>query len=150
MLRDTLKELGLNDTMIRSYDIENRHYLNHLNENGLEIIIKNVFNPEYNELIELDEIKDYIKREGKTIVLCDGGNKINEFNILSKLLKSGDVIMAHDYCTNEEVFNADFYNKIWNWLEIKDSDISEAVKKNKLKPFMQDEFDKVVWVCKIK
>jgi predicted O-methyltransferase YrrM len=150
MLRDTLNELGLNDTMIRSYDIENRHYLNHLNENGLEIIIKNVFNHEYNELIELDEIKNFIKRDGQTIVLCDGGNKINEFKMLSGLLKSGDVIMAHDYCENEETFNMEYKGKIWDWLEIKDSDIEASVKKYKLKPFMHEDFKRVVWICKMK
>lgn len=150
MLRDTLNELGLNDTIIRSYDVEQKHFLNQHIQQGLEVIIKNVFNSEYTELIELDEINSFINREGATVVLCDGGNKINEFKMLSGLLKLGDVIMAHDYCANEDTFNADFKNKIWNWLEIQDSDIEEAVEKNKLKPFMATDFAKVVWVCKIK
>ena len=150
MLRDTLNELGLNDSIIRTYDIEQRHYLSYNKGKDIEVIIKNVFNSEYTELIELDEINSFINREGATVVLCDGGNKINEFKMLSGLLKSGDVIMAHDYCANEDTFNADFKNKIWNWLEIQDSDIKEAVEKNKLKPFMATDFANVVWVCKIK
>lgn len=150
MLRDLLNELGLIDTIIRSYDVENKHYLNDYNQYGLEVIIKNVFNPEYNELIELNEIKNFIKRDGQTIVLCDGGNKINEFKILSGLLKSGDVIMAHDYCENEEIFDSEYKGKIWDWLEIKDSDIEASVKKYKLKPFMNEDFKRVVWVCKMK
>ena len=150
MLRHTLNDLSMNDTTIRTYDIERKHYLDYPKGKDIEVIIKNVFNTEYTELIETNEIKDYINRDGQTIVLCDGGNKINEFKILSGLLKSGDVIMAHDYCENEETFNAEYKDKIWNWLEIKDSDISESVKKYKLQPFMHEDFKRVVWVCKMK
>ena len=70
--------------------------------------------------------------------------------MLSGFLKSGDVIMAHDYCCNTDEFFKNFKDKIWNWLEIQDSDIEEAVEKNKLKSFMATDFAKVVWVCKIK
>jgi len=150
MLRDVLNELNLNDSIIRTYDIEQRHYLSYPKGKDIEVIIKNAFNSEYTELIELDEINSFINREGATVVLCDGGNKINEFKMLSDLLKSGDVIMAHDYCANEDVFNDEFKGKIWDWLEIKDTDIELSVKKNKLKPFMHEDFKRVVWVCKIK
>lgn len=150
MLRDLLNELGLNETTIRTYDVEQKHYLSYPKGKNIEVIIKNVFNLDYTELIETNEIKDYINRDGQTIVLCDGGNKINEFKILSGLLKSGDVIMAHDYCENEQIFNSEYKGKIWDWLEIKDSDIEASVKKYKLKPFMHEDFKRVVWVCKIK
>lgn len=49
-------------------------------------------------------VESFIKREGTTLILCDGGSKINEFNILSKYLKSGDIIMAHDYVDTKENF----------------------------------------------
>ena len=146
MLKDILNEQSMNTT-IRTYDVEKKHYLNEGHD--IEVIIKNVFNDQYDTLID-NEVKDYINRDGRTIVLCDGGNKVNEFNILSEFLKDGDIIMAHDYCTNEEVFNKDFHNKIWNWLEIKDSDISVSVDKYNLKPYMKEQFSNVVWVCKIK
>lgn len=150
MLRDLLNELGLNETTVRTYDVEQKHYLSYPKGKNIEVIIKNVFNLDYTELIETNEIKDYINRDGQTIVLCDGGNKINEFKILSGLLKSGDVIMAHDYCENEQIYNSEYKGKIWDWLEIKDSDIEASVKKYKLKPFMHEDFKRVVWVCKIK
>jgi len=145
MIRDILNEQSMNTT-IRTYDVEKKHYLNETH--NIEVIIKNVFNDQYDALIDND-VKDYINRPGTTIVLCDGGNKINEFNILSEYLKDGDIIMAHDYCCNADEFLKNYKDKIWNWLEIQDSDISKAVDKYNLKPYME-EFKNVVWVCKIK
>jgi hypothetical protein len=58
--------------------------------------------------------------------------------------------MAHDYAPNENYFNENIKGKIWNWLEIQDSDINETCEKYNLKPFMEDDFRSIVWVCKIK
>ena len=40
--------------------------------------------------------------QGKTLLLCDGGDKIKEFHTFAPYLKKGDMIMAHDYCHNED------------------------------------------------
>jgi hypothetical protein len=116
----------------------------------IDVRIKNIFNHEYSELTELDDISTYVQSEGVTIVLCDGGSKKNDFKILSSLLKPGDIIMAHDYSPNQTYFEENINNKIWNWLEIQDSDIDESCLTYNLKPYMEDEFRSVVWVCKIK
>jgi hypothetical protein len=58
--------------------------------------------------------------------------------------------MAHDYVDTIENFESNFRDKIWNWCEIKDSDISEACEKNNLTPYNKENFDKVVWVCRKK
>jgi predicted O-methyltransferase YrrM len=152
MLRDILDEISLNETNIKSYDVVDKHFLKHHIDNGvnIEILIKDVFNHSYNELVEVEEIKSYIQQEGVTIILCDGGSKKNEFRLISDYLKEGDIIMAHDYSPNESVFYNNVKDKIWNWLEIQDLDIEGSVIKNNLKPYMSEEFEKVVWVCKIK
>jgi hypothetical protein len=154
LVRDILDEVLLTDCEFRSYDVmeTNRFYLEESIKNGAKIDfrIKNIFNHEYSKLIEIDEIKNYIQQPGNTIVLCDGGSKKNEFNILSKYLKEGDIIMAHDYSPTQEYFEEHINNKVWNWHEIQDSDIQESVIKYNLKPLMQDKFQQVVWVCKIK
>ena len=93
------------------------------------------------------EIKEYIDSEGVNLILCDGGNKSNEFNSLSDIINVGDVIMLHDYVINDEEFEVNFKNKIWNWHESKLSDIKLSVTKNKLEPYLEDEFSKVVWGC---
>lgn len=152
LLRDILDELSFVDTHIKSYDVVEKHFLKSHIENGIniEVIIKDVFNHSYNELVEVEEIKSYIQQDGVTVVLCDGGSKKNEFRLISEYLKSGDIIMAHDYSPNEKVFHDNVNDKIWNWLEIQDSDIQQSVIKYDLKPFMPEEFMNVVWVCKMK
>jgi cellulose synthase/poly-beta-1,6-N-acetylglucosamine synthase-like glycosyltransferase len=104
----------------------------------------------YSELEKEDVVKEFIQRNGRTIVLCAGGSKKNEFRLLSKFLKLDDIIMAHDYAPNENYFNQHINNKIWNWLEIQDSDINESCEQYNLIPYMEEELRNVVWVCKIK
>jgi hypothetical protein len=47
-------------------------------------------------------ISENIKKY-KTLIICDGGNKPKEIQIFSTLLKSGDMIMAHDF--GHEIFD---------------------------------------------
>jgi predicted O-methyltransferase YrrM len=152
MLRDILDTNGLESTRLVSYDINDPKYLRHYIDEGanIELKIESVFNNTYDKLENGQEVIDLISSEGTTLVLCDGGNKKNEFKILSDYLKIGDVIMAHDYAPNEEYFQEHIHSKIWNWLEIRDSDINDACLKNNLTPYMDDDFKQVVWVCKIK
>ncbi len=154
ILRDLLDQLNLKNSIFRTYDLHNENYINHIrpNDQSIEMITKNIFTRSYAELLneEKDEVYNFIQRSGTTIVLCDGGSKVNEFNILSNFLKDGDVIMAHDYAPSLEVFIKDFRNKIWNWCEIDDSKIEESCIKNNLKPFLSEQFYQVAWLCKRK
>lgn len=156
MVRDTLDEVGLLNSQFRTYDVFdiNRPELKLIIDAGanVDLRIKNVFNHAYSDLLDeyVEEIQSFIQQEGTTIVMCDGGSKKNEFNILARFLKQGDIIMAHDYAPTLEYFEEHVNNKIWNWFEIQDSDIQETVEKYNLEPFMQEDFQQVVWVCKTK
>lgn len=149
LLRDLLDNNGLEGTELRTYDVNNPQYL-YQHKKNIDIRVKNVFNHQYDDLVEKDEIVNFITQEGPTIVLCDGGSKINEFNILSQYIKKGDIIMAHDYSKNYEYFEQNIKNKIWNWCEITESHIQVSSQINNLTPYMEEEFASVVWVCKIK
>jgi cephalosporin hydroxylase len=146
-LNDVCKEYQL-DTEIRSYDIHGRHSYQLLIDSGVDVRIENVFNEHYTSVSQ--EVIDFIKQPGTTIVLCDGGYKIGEFNLLSKYIKSGDYILAHDYAKDSQYFIDNINMKYWNWHEIQDSNISEACEKNELVPYKPEDFDKCVWVCKKK
>lgn len=155
LIRDLLNELNLQTTSLRSYDISpyhSRHVMDKdIKEGGnIDFRLKNIFNNQYSELVEIDEVSEFIQRPGRTIVMCDGGSKKNEFKILAPLLKTGDIIMAHDYAPNSEYFSEFINNKIWDWLEIQDQDIQEVVTAYNLQPYMQEEMQEVIWVCKIK
>jgi cephalosporin hydroxylase len=154
LLSDLIKELDLNETIIRSYDIKVPTFLiSHSDFNDkIEIITKDLFsyNPFSLKLESITELKEFMCEPGSNIILCDGGNKIGEFNVISDIIGIGDIIMAHDYAKNDEVFVERIQNKIWNWNEIQESDIIDSINKNNLNPFMETEFENVAWVCKIK
>jgi hypothetical protein len=150
LLRDLLDKNGLSGSLIRTYDILDQVNLKNKNIDTIEIITKNTFNYEYTHLVHGDELSEFIQREGVTLVLCDGGFKINEFILISQFLKVGDVIMAHDYAEDSKIFKEEIENKLWNWHEIQYSDIKDTCVNNNLDSYMDDEFQKVVWVCKIK
>lgn len=94
---------------------------------GIDVRIENIF---YNDYTSCNrEVIDCIQKAGTTVVLCDGGNKIKEFNLLSRYLKTDDFILAHDYAESKEIFYSTIYRNRWNWCEITNVDITDAVKK---------------------
>ena len=149
-IRETLDEIGLEKTDIKSFEVKEHKWFPEMRKRNIEIIVENIFSHSYKEIEKPEMVESFIGREGTTLVLCDGGSKVNEFIILSKYLKSGDIIMAHDYVDTKENFLENYRDKIWNWREIGEEDIKETCEKYNLKSLMKETFDKVVWVCKIK
>jgi cephalosporin hydroxylase len=146
-LKIALNDLN-NPAKILSYDIHRMDWYKDLEANGIDVRVENVFGDNYSTVNQ--EVIDFIQADGTTIVLCDGGNKVGEFNLLSKYIKNGDFILAHDYVDNTENFISNYKDKIWNWHEIADNNIDQACSDNNLKSYNKEVFDKVVWVCKIK
>lgn len=136
------------DISILSYDIHEMSWYQNMIQSGIDVRVENVFDPNYQSVKQ--DVIDFIQQDGVTLVLCDGGNKVGEFNILSNYIKENDIIMAHDYVDTRENFNENYYEKIWNWHEISESDIANACEKNNLKSYNKEIFDSVIWVCKIK
>lgn len=154
MLREALDNIGLSGSVIRTYDIHNQEFLKPLVKDRLvDVITKNLFNENYSDFTDNNakaEIENFIQQDGTTMVLCDGGCKKCEYNILAPLLKNQDVIMAHDYCPNKEYFENHLKDKVWDWCEIEDCDIQEVSDKYNLIPFHQDKLLTVAWNCRIK
>jgi cephalosporin hydroxylase len=154
MMRDILNYKGLNSTNLITYDVSTPNFLmRNTSSNEIDIRVKNLFSDDYLSWRSSDdkkEIQDLIMSNKKVIVMCDGGSKKNEFRLISDLIKTGDVIMAHDYSPNEEYFKNTMYGKMWNWMEINDNDINHSSMINNLTPFIEKSFLDVAWVCKIK
>lgn len=81
---------------------------------------------------------------GRTLVLCDGGNKPLEFEVMSGFLRSGDIIMAHDYAADAESHQANIEEGRWNWWEFSDDNVTP---RRSLKDVPVD-FTKYVWCIK--
>lgn len=136
------------DIDIRTYDIHEMNWYKDLRLLGIDVRIENVFADDYKSVKQ--EVVDFIRKEGTTLVLCDGGNKVGEFIILSNYIKKGDFILAHDYAENRKIFEEKINRKIWNWFEISNEDIYGAVSKNNLEYYNKDIFEGVVWTCRQK
>lgn len=76
------------------------------------------------------ELGDMISAKGGTLVICDGGDKPREVNNFSKYLKSGDVIITHDYFESEEKFESGELSEYWGVCEITYKDIKQACEGN--------------------
>lgn len=97
-----------------------------------------------NDIVE--EIRLLINSKGKTLVLCDGGNKEGEFNLYSQYLKTGDVIMLHDYAHSAEDYESVKYNTGWKTAaESRFSNIQNSIQINNLIPYHYDTFKNVLW-----
>lgn len=149
LLRDILDEIGLVNSIIRTYDIHEQEFLKPLVvDRKVEVFTKNLFNNTYSDWYNessKQEIYDYINEDDITIVLCDGGCKRCEFNLIAPLLKTDDIIMAHDYAPDSEYFEKFIKNKIWDWHEIQDSDIEQIVYCCNLKLFYQELMQNIAW-----
>jgi hypothetical protein len=136
------------DTDILSYDIYERPWYGEMTKKGIDVRVENIFNDDWSGVKK--EVEDFVKQDGTTIVLCDGGWKVGEFRIFSKLIKMGDFILAHDYSVTKQNYETEIKNKIWNWCEITEEDISDYVEKNNLESYNPEVFSQAVWVCKLK
>lgn len=154
MIKDILDDIGLSSTSIRTYDIENQEFLKPLVvDTNVEVITENLFDRYYRVFRDeqtKNKITQYIQQEGLTIVLCDGGCKKCEYNILAPLLKKGDIIMAHDYAPDRNFFEQHMKDKIWDWMEIEDKDIKDISEKYSLVPYNQEEMLSIAWNCRKK
>ena len=150
---DILIAYNLSDVKIKTFDIRMKDHIKPLIDHYskyIEFYVGNIFNYRENSLTLPDAITDFVSQTEVNLFLCDGGNKISEFNTIAPLLKSGDVIMAHDYAPNQEIRDNDYVNKIWNHWEISDEDIEKSVQDYGLVDYDVDFFKPTAWVCKIK
>lgn len=80
-------------------------------------------------------------RIGKTVFLCDGGNKEKEFATFAPLLQPGDVIGVHDARGRSS----------WPWQEFSPESVQEFMLAWNLEEFMRDVFIDTGWfVCRKK
>jgi 23S rRNA U2552 (ribose-2'-O)-methylase RlmE/FtsJ len=125
---------------IYSFDITDEYLMIDPQKENINFIQKNVFSE------ASQEIHDLISSEGQTLLLCDGGNKNHEFNVFSESLKSGDIIMCHDFMDDSETYNR-IQSEI-NWPSIAESymfAIKGAVDKLNLQPYLFNEAKNNLW-----
>lgn len=127
------------NTKLVSYDIS--FDSKEINDDNIDFRLGDCFNQEI-----IDEIKSLIQLPGKTLVLCDGGNKEKEFALYSAFLKSGDVIMLHDYAHSSEDYERVLSETGWlTNAESKFENIQQSIKSCSLIPYHYDMFKDALW-----
>jgi hypothetical protein len=132
------------NAIVVSYDIDGT--VNHTGRTDIDFRVEDCF-----EKTTFNDIISYIKRPGRTLVVCDGGDKPKEFNTFSEYLKSGDVIIAHDYSVSPEHWK--FITDYWQWPYEYDTtydSIKDSIIKNELEPYKDKEFNFYLWTSYIK
>lgn len=149
-VRDALDEIGLQEIPIKTFDVVETPYYQELRKRNIEINIENLFDHSYTKLIKPEKIVPYIQQPGTTVVFCDGGYKIGEFNSIAPYIKNNDFILAHDYVDTWENYQNVFKDNIWDWCEIEEKYIENVSRLENLKPYNQEIFKTIAWVCKQK
>ena len=96
-----------------------------------------------------EEIGKLIQSNGRSLILCDGGDKPKEVNVFSKYLKKGDIIMGHDFFYGKEE-DEKYLNEVWYGKELCFEDVEETFRKEDVSIVHRETFDPVVWMCAIK
>jgi hypothetical protein len=138
------------ESNIHTFDIADwgdYNYINHRNK----LFFKYGINY-YNEDYRLDNGKRVIKLlKRKSILLCDGGHKENDFRYFLNYINEGSIIMAHDYGKNREWFDENINGKYWNTsFEFDGSKFDDKCIEKGFEPYLQDDFDKAVWYIRKK
>ena len=131
----------LENTELISYDINSE--FNTVNKSiPIDFRIGDVFEENVrNEIISLITEKDK-----RILLICDGGNKNEEFNLFSKYLKLGDVIMIHDFKESDDDF--DIVKNNCGWVYPPESSlekIQQSINENYLIPFNYDKAKSIIW-----
>jgi len=152
IIHDHLLELQLNETPIYTYDLrigEHRIELDKRIAEGFPIHFsnQNLFTPDYKSVEKVDEVSSIIKREGTTVIFCDGGKKVQEVRLLVPFMKEGDYILAHDYTKTEKYFEDNIKDIFWPSFEITGEQIQDVVEQYNLTQVLEEELQSVVWGC---
>jgi len=138
-----LRNITFPEVEFFSFETHDFEWNRELKDKGVIFSNENIFENNNSIFTLKDEFKHLFERNN-TLILCDGGYKIGEFNCLADYTKPGDLILANDYCTDRAKFEELL---VWNWLEIEYSNIKDACERNNLKPYMEEDSLANAWGC---
>ena len=84
---------------------------------------------------------DDILKNGRCLILNDGGLKVPEFHRFSKIMKKDDIMMSHDYYKGRTQSSGG---------TVILSDVKECIQENNLEVINEKMFDKFLWLCVVK
>ena len=91
----------------------------------------------------------FISLSGRTLVLCDGFNKKEQYRRYVRYIKNDDVIAVHDYFISEEYFITNIKGKKWNWCQITEEEMKFVNKEYEMVNIGED-LNEIFWGSKLK
>lgn len=138
-LTKTLQDHRISDdAIIYTYDVNNS--LVQQEGGNINFIKNNIFD-------ELQNIKKIIHNK-KTVIFCDGGDKIKELQTFAPIISEGDFILCHDFAETAHIYANEIKGVYWNACEVTmNQRVTDAINDNKLIKHNHDCFMKAVWLC---
>ena len=134
-----------------TFDIYENSSSHELYNHDVDFRVENIFYPvqTWNEPYRLRSNikKEFNKYKSPRLFLCDGGSKISEYNCLAKFLRSGDILMAHDFAYNEKFSKINLDEGVWAWSEIMNCNIIDVMQQNSISYYDMRTWEKLAWAC---
>lgn len=110
---------------------------------NVEPTVANIFDANFN--ITSRYVADIIDKTNNLLVMCDGGNKVEEVKSFAKRLKVGDYIMWHDYA-EPDVLKKLKEIDIWRAFEVRREDVEPTLVENGFE-LIHPQLQYIAWGC---
>ena len=99
------------------------------------------------DLTVVEEIRQECRKAGFTVLLCDSGHKAREIAAFAPFLKSGDILLAHDYAPDAGYFAHEMKDRLWCSHEIFWSGVEARAPSSEFEPLLEEFFQRTAWIC---
>ncbi len=116
---------------------------------GVELVVGDCFGD------QRKRIQDLCQAPGQTLLFCDGGAKEREVTEFCSFLKSGDVVLCHDYVKDASLLqDAELFDEWtttkshgWDGMESQWSHLAPVLTQNGFVPFCERPMQLAFWGC---
>ena len=149
LLRETLDLNFLRSSTVTSIDQNQRRKVHEWER--IELLQGDCFTSSKKTTL-ITKLKKPIQKDGVSIIFCDGGDKRSEIKAVAKVMKKGDIVLAHDYFRSMYVFQQEKEKQPGEkmFCSVTDVKIDPCCVEHGLAEFMQDHFEAYRWAIRRK
>lgn len=134
-----------NKPQFYSFDIEVRNFdgVVFLRQMGANFILGDTLNDQN----VIAGIRQLIGAPGRTLLICDGGDKIKEFELYAPFLKQGDYVLVHDYAKDTAEAAKKKAAGIWGFHESNLAALQPTISSANVQEVFEEEFYDAAFFC---
>lgn len=132
-------------TQFYTFDIEVRNFdgVCFLRQMGANFVIGDTLKDQN----VIDTIRQIISSPGRTLLICDGGDKIKEFELYAPFLKQGDFVLVHDYSVDAAEAAIKKAAGIWAFHESNLAALQPTITSANVVQVYEEEFSDAAFFC---